>query len=275
MLRRTFLPALAGPLLVGADPPRRIDTHVHFYDPTRPEGVPWPSAKDPLLYRPYLPGDWAQTAAPLGITGAIVVEASPWVADNQWILDLAEQTPLVVGVIGHLEPGSPEFKPNLARFSRNRLFRGIRLDSKALATAITDTKAVSGLEMLSDANLVLDVVGDGSMVAALVSLLKRIPKLRVVVDHLPFEGPLERLEPFIQLYAKVSAAAPQREGLDRLWRVFGEDRLLFGSNWPVCLRTATYEMVYRTVDTYFIERGSLAREKFFCLNSVSAYQWSH
>ncbi|MFM9197983.1 MAG: hypothetical protein ACKOWG_20040, partial [Planctomycetia bacterium] len=74
-----------------AKSPAVIDTHTHFYDPTRPGGVPWPGKGDPLLYHPMLPGEWERIVAPLGVTGTVVVEASPLVEDNQWLLDLADR----------------------------------------------------------------------------------------------------------------------------------------------------------------------------------------
>ena len=60
-----------------------IDTHIHLYDPTRPQGVPWPPKTEALLYRPVLPGAYAEMVRPLGVTGAVVVEASGWLEDNQ------------------------------------------------------------------------------------------------------------------------------------------------------------------------------------------------
>ena len=66
-----------------------IDCHTHFYDPGRPQGVPWPGKSETALYRPVYPRDYRALAAPLGITGTVVVEASAWPADNDWILDLA------------------------------------------------------------------------------------------------------------------------------------------------------------------------------------------
>ena len=86
-----------------------IDTHIHLYDPTRPQGVPWPAKTDALLYKPTLPETYADTVRPLGITGAVVVEASAWVEDNQWVLDLAKDHRVIVGLVGHLEPGADAF----------------------------------------------------------------------------------------------------------------------------------------------------------------------
>src|SRR5262245_1657434 len=81
-----------------------IDAHTHFYDPTRPEGIPWPSKTDKLLYRKVLPEHFLAVARPCGVVGTVVVEASSRVEDNQWLLDLAVKEPFVVGVVGRLTP---------------------------------------------------------------------------------------------------------------------------------------------------------------------------
>ena len=71
-----------------------IDTHTHFYDPFRPQGVPWPEKDDEILYRRALPEDYKALAVPEGVTGTVMVECSPWVEDNQWVLDLAAADPI-------------------------------------------------------------------------------------------------------------------------------------------------------------------------------------
>src|SRR6266851_3826812 len=111
MNRRSFLGVAAGAALNGADAARIpiIDTHIHLFDTTRPQGVPWPDKGNAALYRPALPARYRSLAVPLGVKGAIVVEASPWFADNQWVLDVAATDTIVVGIIGNLEPGKPEF----------------------------------------------------------------------------------------------------------------------------------------------------------------------
>src|SRR3954467_551439 len=103
-----------------------IDTHIHLFDTTRPQGVPWPTRKDGILYQPALPERYRKIAVPLGILGAIEVEASPWVEDNQWVLDIAAKDKIIIGTVGNLEPGKPGFRAQLDRFQRNPLFRGIR-----------------------------------------------------------------------------------------------------------------------------------------------------
>ena len=123
MTRRGFLAACSTAL---PQPTPIIDTHTHFYDPARPQGVPWPSREEKLLYRRVLPAHFKNIAQPLGVTGAIVIEASAWIEDNQWVLDLIARDPFLLGLVGHLEPGQPDFARHLARFRKSPRFLGIR-----------------------------------------------------------------------------------------------------------------------------------------------------
>ena len=86
-----------------------IDTHVHLYDTQRPQGVPFPKPEDRLIYRPMLPADLRQVAEPAGVRGAVLVEASPSIEDNDWVLDLVANEPFICGVVGNLDPEAAEF----------------------------------------------------------------------------------------------------------------------------------------------------------------------
>ena len=87
-----------------------IDAHIHLYDPSRPEGVPWPEKSDSILYKPALPDRYKNVTNGLGICGAIAIECSPWESDNDWLVKTASSDPVIVGVIGDLVPGSPSFQ---------------------------------------------------------------------------------------------------------------------------------------------------------------------
>jgi hypothetical protein len=114
------------------DRPALVDCHTHFYDPARPEGVPWPGKDDEVLYRTVLPKHFLELSATLGVTKTVVVEASPWLEDNAWLLTLAETNPSIVGIVGNLAPGQPQFADHLRRFAANKLFRGIRIGHDTL-----------------------------------------------------------------------------------------------------------------------------------------------
>ena len=92
-----------------------IDTHTHFYDPTRPQGIPWPPEDNELLYRTVLPEHHREVSGKEGVTGTVVVEASAWLEDNDWILELAADDPWIVGLVGHVDPNRESFASDIER----------------------------------------------------------------------------------------------------------------------------------------------------------------
>ncbi len=95
MNRRTFLSLAASVVALDAGAQSGsipiIDTHIHLFDPRRPQGVPWPLKDDKIMYRPALPDRYRSLTKGLGIVGAIEIECSPWLEDNQWVLDICRQ----------------------------------------------------------------------------------------------------------------------------------------------------------------------------------------
>lgn len=108
MQRREFLAAAAVTPAAAASPIPIIDTHIHLFDPRRPQGIPWPPKNNAIMYKPALPDRYRALTKALGIVGAIEVECSPWLEDNQWVLDVAAKDTIIVGMIGNLEPGKPD-----------------------------------------------------------------------------------------------------------------------------------------------------------------------
>ena len=275
--RRRFL---AGAAALGVKSPVRIiDTHIHFYDPSRPQGVPWPPKTDSLLYRTVLPPEFKRMVQPLGVVGAVVVEASAWVEDNQWVLDLIADDPCLLGLVGNLQPGQEEFRQHLARFAKNRKFVGIRVNAAALHKGLQSAAFLEDLKRLQDSDRELDIVGGVTLLADAAELAAKLPGLRVVIDHLPFDAmpDLEKLSGAPNLYAKVSnvlrrGGSWSRESLDRIWKVFGERRVIYGSNWPVSDRVAPYADVLNVVREYCAGKSVQAQENYFWRNALDAYR---
>jgi predicted TIM-barrel fold metal-dependent hydrolase len=297
-----FLGCLTGACLAETATVPIIDTHIHLFDPTRPQGVPWPGKDDSILYQPALPGRFRKVVSGLGIRGAIEVECSPWLDDNQWVLDVAAKDTFIVGTVGNLVPGATDFRKHLERFHRNPLFRGIRygnLWGRNLGAELSKPAFVSGLKALGEAGLVLDTANPNpELLADIVRLSDLVANLRIVVDHLPrLTPPVERaarhayqltlseLGKRPQVYVKVSqvlrrvdGGVPEkpgfyRETLDELWDLFGENRLLFGSDWPNSDPWGPYALVLKIVRGYFAGKGPAATQKFFWKNSATAYRW--
>ena len=115
-----------------------VDTHIHLYDTNRPEGLPWPPPSDKVLYRPVLTDDFNAVAKKNGIQATVIVEASAWLADNQWVLDLVKKEPeRYIGLVGSLGIGKPRFAENLKKLSQDSRFVGIRMRERPQKDAST------------------------------------------------------------------------------------------------------------------------------------------
>jgi L-fuconolactonase len=270
-----------------------IDTHIHLFDPSRPQGVPWPDKQDAVLYKPALPGRYRKVTQGLGVVGAIEIECSPWLEDNQWVLDVAAKDSMIVGTIGDLQPGDPKFRAQLDSFARNPLFRGIRygnLWGRDLGAELNKPEFIGGLKALAEAGLTLDTANPTpALIADVARVTDRVPNLRVVMDHLPELDPstanLRELGKRPQVYVKVSGVLRRVAGrvpldldfyrgrLDEIWDIFGADRLIYGSDWPNSDPLGTYPQVLKIVEDYFHAKGTAAAERYFWKNSIAAYRW--
>jgi L-fuconolactonase len=310
MTRRTFLHessltalAAAGGCATppSAAPSAVLDTHVHFYDPSRPQGVPWPPATDALLYRTTLPQDYRALPVPRPADGVIVVEASPWPEDNQWVLDLAAREPLILGVVGNLTPGDPAFAAQLDRFAANPLFRGVRTWSGPLEKRLAEPAFLRDLETLARRGLCLDVPSTAAWITPAERLAHAVPDLRLVINHVAGAtvtgGPpdaawlrlVDGLARHPQVFMKVSGLvegtrrtagdAPDDPAfyapvLDALWERFGAGRLVYGSNWPVSARYAPLATVQEIALRYFGSKGRAALDQVFRQNAQAAYGYA-
>ncbi len=276
-----------------------IDTHIHLFDPTRPQGAPY-SGPPGVPVEPSLPPRYRKLAAPLGIVGAIKVEASPWVEDNLWVLEVAERDPIIVGVIGNLEPDKPDFAEMLDRYRKNRLFRGIRygnLWARDITKQSENPAFIDGLKRLQQADLVLDTANPRvDLLQAIVKITDKVPDLRIVLDHLPslepaadtrkaYDDALSQLQQRPRVFVKLSAVinrvngqvstdlAPYRDRLEQLIGLFGGDRILFGSDWPNSDGVAPLDKVVGVVREFFQTQPREVAEKYFWKNSLAAYKW--
>ena len=274
-----------------------IDTHTHFYDPSRPQGVPWPGPDSGQLYRTVLPKHYRAVAESEGVTGTVVVEASAWLEDNQWILDLAEADPFIVGLVGHIDPARDAFADDLARYADHPRFCGVRCGS-GYFTAELEGDFLRDMALLASRDLVLDVLLGTDQFPTLVTLAESLPALRIVINHIghvPIHGSvpdeawvagIERLSQNDNVYMKVSAVmeqstqqpAPTEDGfyaptLEALWQVFGAKRLIYGSNWPVCERAGSFADAFAIVRRFFDGKGSVAAQRYFGENARDVYRW--
>jgi L-fuconolactonase len=305
--RREFLAGVAAVATVGAPalqaqqaPVPIIDTHIHLFDPTRPQGAPYSGPRGGGPPIPSLPPRYRKLAEPLGIVGAIKVEASPWLEDNLWVLEVAQTDTMIVGVIGNLEPDKPEFAEYLDRYHKNPLFLGIRygnLWGRDFTKQVENPAFISGMKLLAQAGLTLDTANPQvALLEGIVRLTDQVPNLRVVLDHLPSLDPTQAERPAYdkvlaeigkrpQIYVKLSGVIHRineqvsldlntyRDRLDSLIGVFGEDRIVFGSDFPNSDGVAPIDKIVGVVKQYFAAKPRSLQEKYFWKNSVAAYHW--
>jgi len=304
--RRLLAPALASAAGIASKDAAApalplIDCHIHLFDQTRPQGAPyWAGPKN---NEPSLPARYRRLAAPLGIAGAIHVEASPWIEDNLWVLQVQQSDPMMLGMIGNLQPEKPEFREYLDRHHRNRLFLGIRygnLWGYSLPDQLGNPVFIEGLKLLQQAGLTLDTANPRpDLLKAILRVSDLLPELRIVADHLPgmmlrmdaqgladVEGTLRELAKRPAVYVKVSQFLRTARGLavtdpavykpvlDQIFETFGEDRLVFGSDWPNADAVANLAAIVQIARAYFLSKGAQAAQKAFWRNSRAAYRWA-
>ena len=275
-----------------------IDTHVHLFDSRRPQGVPY--AGSPEWARDMngvaLPSTYAHYAAPLNIVGAIELEASPWVEDNLWVLEQMQTDTRFVGTVGDLEPEKPDFPELFERFRKNPMFLGIRCGNiwgRDVSKQVDDPKFIDGLRRVADADAVMDSANPTlDLLRTMITLNDRIPNLRIVIDHLPQLDPddekayaalLKEIHGRPNINAKLSeidhrsmkarGLAAHKERLDQLMEAFGEDRVVFGTDWPNSWGVATPAQIVAIARAYFATRTREAAEKYFWKNSLRIYKW--
>jgi predicted TIM-barrel fold metal-dependent hydrolase len=286
-----------------------IDTHIHLFDGRRPQGAPYKGGRE-FVGGVALPSMYAQFARPLGIVGALEIDASPWIEDNLWVLETIQPESIMVGTVGNLQPEKPEFAEYLARYAKNPLFRGIRYGNNwgyNIVAQADNPVFIAGLRLMAQADLVLDTANPRvDLLQAIVKISDKVPDLRIVIDHLPsldptpenqadYDAVLKEIAPRTQIYTKLSeivhplrlngsamppkfgapvpGLAAHRDRLDALMGYFGEDRVIFGSDWPNCVGVSEVPDTVALVREYFSTRSREAAEKYFWRNSVAAYKW--
>jgi L-fuconolactonase len=281
-----------------------VETHIHFWQVTRPGGVPWPTPAEGPIFRDVLPAEYSAIARANGIVTAGIIEASGIVEDNQWILDLVRGDRFYSFFVGNLEIGAPTFARDLARFSRDRRFVGIRGYLTGPAEGITLSPAqLASLRDLAQRGMSLDIISRGTKNPKdqVQALCTAVPELRIIIDHLggakgpaPVDATWEleirrladvcpnvymKFSSFYDMYAPGDVPSPSPTDLaayqahfDVLMTAFGADRLIWGSNWPVIGLHGTFEDQIRIAEEYLAPFGQAVRDKVMYRNALGFYR---
>jgi predicted TIM-barrel fold metal-dependent hydrolase len=280
------------------EPPAIIDCHVHLWDIARPAGLGWIKRDNQTLYRSFLPKDHEPIAKANGVTGIIVVQAGQSLPDNQWNLDItAHNKALYRGIVGNLSEviGTPKFKPLFDRLCKDPRYVGYRLSGRF--QQLPTESFFADLRHTAQKGRTVDFLLGSYRLEEVAEIARRVPELRIIVDHLggvkldgsplaaAWVAQFRALAKQPNVHCKVSALfgrwekqpAPQdlaayTEALDLAFECYGEDRLIFGSDWPVTEQTADYAAVLRLTRAYFDRKGRAVSEKLFHQNAAAFYR---
>ena len=264
----------------------RIDSHQHFwiYDPNQ---YPWMTDELLAIRSNHLPENLQVEFDRLGIDGSVAVQARQSLDESRWLLKMADESCLIKGVVGWVDLRSENVEDQLAEFAEHPKFVGVRhvVQDEPDENFMLLPEFIRGISKLKSYDLSYDILVFPNQLPAAIELVKQFPDQPFVLDHLAkplikdkeistWDEHIRELAQFSNLNCKVSGMITEANWtawktsdftpyLDVVFEAFGEDRLMYGSDWPVCKLAGSYRQVYDLTDNYFSQFSPLAKEKFF------------
>jgi L-fuconolactonase len=244
----------------------RIDAHQHYWKIVRGDYF-WMGPHVASICRDYLPDDLGPLLVPHGFDGSVVVQAASTVAETEFLLGLGERNPSILGVVGWLDLERETFEASLAALSRNPKLVGLRpmLQDLEDDAWILRPRVLEALRRIADRGLALDFLVLTRHLPHVCRVLELVPHLRSVIDHAAkpdlrgkelgeWRKGLAEVASCPNLFCKLSGLVTEADpvkwrvsdlapAIEHALAVFGEDRVVFGSDWPVCTLAASYERV--------------------------------
>ncbi len=245
----------------------KIDAHQHYWLTARND-YGWLQPSSGRLYADYMPVHLKPLLAAHGISKSIIVQAAPTVAETEFMLDIASKEDSVAGVVGWLDLTSSDFEQTFQRLRKHPKFVGIRPMIQDLPSDwIVQEVVVRHLHLLANAGFPVDLQANPRHLPYILNVLEQIPHLHAVIDHLakpaisegikalePWRTHMFQIAAYPNMMCKLSGMVPEKQ--DEGWttegiaifashaiQAFGKKKVMFSSDWPVCLLSATYEQV--------------------------------
>jgi len=272
----------------------KIDAHQHFwrYDPQRDS---WITPQMAILRRDFLPADLAGDLRSSGMQASIAVQADQSEAETLFLSQLAERHSEIAGVVGWVDLRSPELRDRLEYFSRFPKLVGFRhiAQSEPDDRFLLREDFLRGVALLSEFGFSYDILIYPKHLPAAVEFARRLPGQKVVLDHMAkpliksgeireWTAQIKTMAELSNVHCKVSGLVTEAEWkkwkpaefkpyLDVVFEAFGTRRLMFGSDWPVCLLSGNYASVKGLVENYMSDFSHADREAVFGLNAQRFY----
>jgi L-fuconolactonase len=263
----------------------KIDAHQHFWKYSA-EHYGWIRPGTPLQ-KDWLPGDLEALQKPLGLGGAIAVQARQSLEETRWLLELAANNPVIRGVVGWVDLRSPQVEEQISSFGLNPKLVGVRhvAQDEPDDRFLVGKEFMRGIEALHGFGLRYDLLIFPRQLPAAIELVERFPMQPFVLDHCakpqiargqiePWAALLARLGAKRNVWCKVSGLVT--EAVHNDWNfetllpylavveeAFGRKRLMWGSDWPVCLLAAEYEAWFKVAQRWTKDWSAQEQESFF------------
>ncbi|GFZ79560.1 hydrolase [Paenibacillus marchantiophytorum] len=247
----------------------RIDAHQHYWLTERGD-YGWLTPEQGILFANYMPEQLADAGQRHHFEHTIVVQAAPTVAETEFLLSLYEEHDSIAGVVGWLDLDSPQFPEQYAKLRKHQGFVGFRPMLQDLEDDwILRPRVLDHLKRVIEDEFPLDLQLRPRHLPYILELLRKFPTLRAVVDHAakpfiaagliePWKSQLAELAAFPHIMCKLSGLVIEANHPAWRWEdlapyvhavvdIFGPDRIMFGSDWPVCLLASSYDEVYEAL----------------------------
>lgn len=274
----------------------KIDAHQHFWQPLRGDHD-WMPEDDPVLSRQYAPADLAPVLAGLGIEKTVLVQAAATVNETEYMLGLADASDMVAGVVGWIDFEDASDRATLERLARHPKFKGVRPMIQDIPDddwmLRDDVQWAFGA--VSELRLTFDALGFPRHLANFLTILTRYPDMRVVVDHCMKPQIRDHSEESFRFWAEGMARIAGETGAfcklsglvteagedwtlddlrpyaEHVLDVFGPERVMWGSDWPVCRLRAEYERWHETARDLTAALGEAAQARIFGGTAAAFY----
>lgn len=270
-----------------------IDSHQHFwkYDPVRDS---WIDESMKELRRDFLPKDLAPLLKNNGIDGCVAVQADQSENETEFLLNLAQNNTFINGVVGWVDLRADNIEERLEHYSSNNLFKGIRHIVQAESDDfMLGKKFQNGISLLKQFDLTYDILVFPSQLSAAIQLVNKFPDQKFIIDHMAkptikngkmvdWKKGIELLARSQNVNCKVSGMVTEADWkkwrkedftkyLDVIFDTFGVDRILYGSDWPVCLLAAEYELQLEIIGEYITKYSAEDKENIMGGNAINFY----
>lgn len=270
-----------------------IDSHQHFWNYNE-ERDTWINESMEILKKDFLPNDLEPILKQNKIDGCIAVQADQSEEETEFLLKCASENKFIKGVVGWVDLCSENLESRLSYFSNNPIFKGVRHIVQAENSNYLRKKNVEkGIGKLSKFNLTFDLLITTEQIKSAISLVEKLPNQKFILDHIAkpkISEPIENdwLSGIIKLsekknvWCKLSGLVTETNGynfeegdfhpfIKVIFENFGPDRILFGSDWPVCLLASNYKNVLGIIINYFKDYDPEVKKKIFGGNAKIFY----